>query len=131
LQRSFQQLRVLAASLQSPREAERKIVARAIHDEIGHALTAIRIDLSFLLHELQPQDQQSRRAESILKVVDATIQSVRRISTDLRPRISDDLGLIAALEWGAEEYEARTGTKCHLDPPADPGIIDTERATAA
>ena len=131
LQRSLEQLRALAARLQSAREEERKRVARAIHDELGHALTAIRIDLSFLLHALPPQQtQQSKRAQSILKVVDQTIQAVRRISTDLRPGILDDLGLIAALEWAAEEYEARTGIRCQLSLPANAGLISTEHATA-
>jgi signal transduction histidine kinase len=56
--------------------------------------------------------------------------SVRRIATELRPGILDDLGLMAAVEWAAQEFEARTGTKCHLDLPDGDIVIDPERTTA-
>jgi PAS domain S-box-containing protein len=131
LQHSFKQLRALTARLQGIREEERKSVAREIHDELGQALTAIKIDLASLIREpLLDQLQQRRRTDSVLELVDQTIQSVRRISTELRPGILDDLGLVAALEWAAEEFEARTGTRCRLDLPGDDIEIDQERATA-
>jgi PAS domain S-box-containing protein len=131
LQHSFEQLRALTARLQGIREDERKSVAREIHDELGQALTAIKIDLASLVRELPAaQEQQRRRTDSILELVDQTIQSVRRIATELRPGILDDLGLVAALEWAAEEFEARTGTRCRLDLPGDDIEIDQERATA-
>jgi PAS domain S-box-containing protein len=124
-------LRALAARLQSVREEERTKVAREIHDELGQALTAIKIDLSSLIHELLgDNEQQSNRARSTLRLVDETIQSVRRISTELRPGILDDLGLVAAVEWAAEEFQARTGTICRLDLPEDEVAIDPETATA-
>jgi PAS domain S-box-containing protein len=130
-QGSLEQLRALAARLQSIREEERTRVAREIHDELGQALTAIKIDLAALISALPPDlRQQSGRVESVLKLVDETIQSVRRISTQLRPGVLDDLGLVAAIEWAAEEFEARTGTKCRLDLPQDDIVIDRERATA-
>jgi PAS domain S-box-containing protein len=131
LYRSFEQLRALTARLQRVREEERAKVAREIHDELGQALTAIKVDLASLIYELSPkQEQQSRREESIMTLIDETIQSVRRISTELRPGILDDLGLVAAIEWAAEEFEARTGTKCRLELPHDDIVIDQERATA-
>lgn len=131
LQHSFEELRALAARLQSVREEERTRVAREIHDELGQALTAIKIDLSSWMRELPPAvKEQSKRAEPIVKLVDQTIQMVRRISTELRPGILDDLGLVAAVEWAAEEFEARTGIKCHLLTPQGEIIIDRERATA-
>jgi PAS domain S-box-containing protein len=128
-QRSFDQLRALTASVQNAREEERKRVAREIHDELGQALTAIKIDLSSLVHEF-PADAQTKRIESISNVVDQTIKSVRRISTELRPGILDDLGLIAAVEWAAEEFEARTGTRCRLELLENDSAIDPDRATA-
>jgi len=127
-QRSLEQLRALAARLQKVREEERTKVAREIHDELGQALTAIMIDVSSLSHEL-PVDKK-QQSESTLKLVEETIQSVRRISTELRPVILDAVGLVAAIEWAGEEFEARTGTKCHLDLPMDKGVIDPECATA-
>jgi PAS domain S-box-containing protein len=130
LRRSLDQLRALTARVQDAREEERRWVAREIHDELGQALTAIRIDLSSLLHEFPPEAQQAKRIESISNVVDQTIKSVRRISTELRPGILDDLGLIAAVEWAAEEFEARTGTRCQLQLPENDSGIDPDRATA-
>ncbi len=130
LQRSFDQLRALTARVQDAREEERRRVAREIHDELGQALTAIKIDLSSLVHEFAPEAQHAKRIESISNVVDQTIKSVRRISTELRPGILDDLGLIAAVEWAAEEFEARTGTRCRLELPENDSGIDPDRATA-
>src|SRR5260370_25199503 len=66
----------------------------------------------------------------VLRLVDHTIQSVRRIATELRPRILDDLGLVAAIEWAAEDFQTRTGTICKMDLPEDQIAIDPERATA-
>jgi PAS domain S-box-containing protein len=130
LRRSVDHLRALAARVQDAREEERKRVAREIHDELGQALTSIKIDLSSLIHEFPPEPQQLKRIESISTIVDQTIKSVRRISTELRPGILDDLGLIAAVEWAAEEFEARTATKCRLDLPQNDAAIDPDRATA-
>jgi PAS domain S-box-containing protein len=131
LQRSFRQLRELTARLQSVREEERARVAREIHDELGQALTAIKLDLASLIRALRAdQKEELEKAESILRLVDQTILSVRRIATELRPGILDDLGLVAAIEWAAEEFEARTGTKCQLDLPEDDIVIDQERTTA-
>jgi PAS domain S-box-containing protein len=128
LQRSRDQLRALAARLESVREEERTRVAREIHDELGQALTAIKIDLSSLVHDL-PADKK-QESESIKELVDEAIQSVRRISTELRPGILDAVGLVAAVEWAAGEFEARTGSKCQLDLPQEDIAIDQERATA-
>lgn len=128
LQRSRDQLRALAARLQRVREEERTKVAREIHDELGQALTAIKIDLSALCRELPANQKQ--QSQSVLQQVDETIQSVRRISTELRPAILDAAGLVAAVEWAAGEFAARTGTGCQLDLPQEDIAIDHEHATA-
>lgn len=129
--RSLDELRALAGHLQSIREEERTRVAREIHDELGQALTAIKLESASMIREL-PVDakQQLNRAQSIVKLVDGTIQAVRRISTALRPAILDDLGLVAAVEWAASEFQSRTGTKCRLDLPKDDIGIDRECTTA-
>jgi PAS domain S-box-containing protein len=131
LQRSRDQLRALAARLQSAREAERTQVAREIHDELGQNLTAIKLELACLLREL-PGDrkQQASRAESIVTLADETILALRRIATELRPGVLDEVGLVAAVRWAVRELQARTGTKCRLDLPKDGIVIDRERATA-
>lgn len=130
LYRSFEQLRALTARLQSVREEERARMAREIHDELGQALTAIKIELSSLVNDLAPEQKQPFRSDSIMKLIDETIHTVRRISTELRPGILDDLGLVAAVEWAAHEFETRTGTKCHTSLPGEDIALDPEHATA-
>jgi len=131
LQASRDKLRALAAGLQSIREEERMRVAREIHDELGQALTAIKFGLSSLIPTLaEGQKLHSDKIDSLQQLADQTIQSVRRIATNLRPRILDELGLSAALEWAAEDFEARTGIKCRLELPEDDVAADQERATA-
>ena len=130
LQSSFDQLRALAGRLQTIREEERTRVSREIHDQLGQALTAIKIDVSALVRQPAGDGPQNARRASILSLVDETIQAVRRIATELRPGILDDLGLVATVEWAGEEFESRTGTACRLDLPGDELAVDAERATA-
>ena len=132
LQKSRDQLRALAARLQTVREEERTGIAREIHDELGQALTAIKLDLTALVRDL-PRDEEPavfQRSRSILKLLDQEIQSVQRMATELRPGILDDLGLAAAVEWAAEDFEARTGTKCRISMPDEDITVDPDRATA-
>jgi signal transduction histidine kinase len=129
-QRSFDQMRALAGRVESVREEERTRAAREIHDELGQALTAIRIDFSSLLRELTAEQRQHEKAASILNLLDRAIKSVRRISTELRPGILDDLGLPAAIEWAAEEFQSRTGIECGLTLPKIDLRLDPECATA-
>ncbi|MBX3122004.1 MAG: PAS domain S-box protein [Nitrospira sp.] len=113
---SHAQLRKLTARLESVREEERILIAREIHDELGQALTGVKLELS-LLHDqlLNVAPTVHHRLESISGLVDATIQSVRRIATDLRPIVLDQLGLIPAIEWQTHEFQSRTGIECRLD----------------
>jgi PAS domain S-box-containing protein len=129
LQRSFEQLHALTAQLQSVREEERASLARELHDRLGQSLTAVKIDLA-ALKAMPGRDQQLQRIDDLSGLVDETIHSVRRISTELRPGILDDLGLVAALEWGAEEFQARTGIECLVSAPAPDAAIDADSATA-
>jgi PAS domain S-box-containing protein len=131
LQRSFEQLRALAGRLQSAREEERKKVSREIHDELGQALTAIKMDLALVLQALPPdKEPAAQRGKAAMMLLDQTVQTVRRIATELRPSMLDDLGLVAALEWAAEDFQARTGTKCGVSLPEEDIALDQERATA-
>ena len=92
-------------------------MAREIHDELGQALTGIKMDVSALIHSAAPNRQaRIKRYRAITNLIDEAIQSVRRIATDLRPGMLDDLGLVAAVEWAAEGFAARTSTKCKLMP---------------
>ena len=131
LRGSLDELRALAARLQTIREEERTRVAREIHDELGQALTAIKLESALLIRGLPVEAKEElNRAQSIVELVEGTIQAVRRISTELRPAILDDMGLVAAVEWAAAEFQNRTGMKCRLDLPRDDLVIDRESATA-
>jgi signal transduction histidine kinase len=129
---SIVQMRALAARLQTVREDERGRTARAIHDELGYALVAIKLELAALLRDLPAANEGAvgQRSRSILNLLDGAIQSIRRIATELRPGILDDLGLVPAVEWVIEDFQARTGIRIQLGLPEGELTIDRERATA-
>ena len=131
LQDSREQLRNLSVYLQSVREQERTNIAREIHDELAQALTALKMDVSWLDHRL-PRDPGSliEKTKSMSNLIDSTIQTVKRISAELRPGILDDLGLVAALEWQAEEFQNRTGIICHITADPQDLTVDQDRSTA-
>jgi PAS domain S-box-containing protein len=131
LEGSHERLRALAAHLQAAREEERTRVAREIHDELGQALTGVKMDLAWLRKKL-PKElvPLKEKTESMLGLMDQTIQSVRRISTELRPGVLDDLGLTAAIEWQIQEFQKRTGIKCQLAARLEDIGLDRPRSTA-
>lgn len=121
LTRSREQLRSLAAKLQSIREEERTRISREIHDELGQALTGVKMDLAWMTNRFaDDQVPLTERSKSMARLIDGTIQTVRKIATELRPGILDNLGLVAALEWQAAEFATRTGIACHC--VADPNF---------
>lgn len=131
LRKSLEQLRNLAARLQSVREEERGMFAREMHDELGQACTAIKMDLASIGRKTSKRQTQLRaKVESATKLVDQMIVDVRRIASELRPRTLDDLGLGAAMEWQAQEFESRTGIPCVVVFPKEQLVLDSERSTA-
>ena len=132
LRRAEERVRAFAAHIESVREDERTRLAREVHDELGQTLTGLKMDLSWLEKRL-PKGLQSvaGRMKSMLRHVDATIQSVRRISSALRPQVLDDVGLIATLKWQAGEFQLRTGIRCNIDLPAEEPVLERARSTAA
>ena len=106
------QLRALTAHVESVREDERTGIAREIHDVLGQELTALKMDLAWVARRAAGQDALLEKLRDMAAATDEIIQQVRRISTELRPGVLDDLGLLAAVEWQAQEFEARTGTAC-------------------
>jgi PAS domain S-box-containing protein len=131
LKATSEQLRALSARLQSVREEEATRIAREVHDELGQTLTAVKLELTTLLGDL-PADEgpTPQRRRSIVKLLDEGIQSIRRIAAELRPGILDDLGLPAAVEWVAQEFEARTGTTVQVSLPPIDIAMDRRRVTA-
>jgi PAS domain S-box-containing protein len=111
LQYSNIELRDLTSRLQRVREEERGAIAREIHDELGQQLTGLKMDLFWIAKRLDSaaSDQARQKLRSTMSLLDETILTVRRIATDLRPSILDDLGLIAAIEWQSQEFEKRAG----------------------
>jgi PAS domain S-box-containing protein len=112
LRNSREQLRNLSAHLHTVREQERKSIAREIHDELGQTLTALKMDVSWLRNKYRDYATIAEKTTSMLGLIDSTIRTVKRISADLRPVVLDDLGLVAAIEWQAEEFQKRTGIRC-------------------
>lgn len=126
----------LAAHLQSARETERTHLAREIHDELGQYLTGLKMDVAFMENMVVEQDGESAGASLLKKIhemsslLDTTVKSVRKISSELRPAVLDNLGLLAAMEWLAEEFQKRTGIACECYLTAVEVNLDRDRATA-
>lgn len=128
---SQESLRNLTAHLQSIREEERTIVAREMHDELGQSLTALKMDLALLRAKLSKEQKELiDKTKSMSKLVDTTLQAVKRISTELRPGLLDDIGLPAAIEWQGEEFQNRTGIKCKVSIEPEDISLDQDRSTA-
>jgi PAS domain S-box-containing protein len=124
-EQSRQELRQLSANLVQAREEERRRIARELHDELGQRLSTLHMELSNLpVSRAGRADLES--VSSMLAMVDETVASVRRIATELRPLMLDDLGLKAAIEWLARDWARRKGIPVHLDLwDQDPPIGDT------
>ena len=137
LRATTEQLRALSASLQSAREEEGTRIARELHDELGSALTSLRWDLdeidNLLSNSANLCDPNILRPKIAMmaKLVETTVQTVRRISSELRPSTLDDVGLMATIEWEAQKFQARTGITCHFDSFVEDVHLTREQSTAA
>ncbi|UXU91043.1 PAS domain S-box protein [Burkholderia sp. S-53] len=115
LKQSRQELRELSANLQNVREEEKTRIARELHDDLGQQLTALKMDLSVVEQQLrvpgraQPDEDMQSHLQGMRRLIDATVASVRRIAADLRPVMLDDLGLVPAIEWLANDFTNRYG----------------------
>ena len=110
---SYHDIRQLASHLQDIREEERAGIAREIHDELGQQLTGLKMDISWMTKRkaMQEDNELRQKAATIMSLLDTTIMTVRRIATELRPSILDDLGLVAAIEWQCQEFGRRSGIR--------------------
>jgi PAS domain S-box-containing protein len=135
LETSRERLRQFSAELERAREEESARISREIHDELGQHLTGLKLDLSWLAARLEADggENSSRlleKARGMTRLVDETIEQVRRIASELRPGVLDDLGLSAALEWQAAEFESRLGIRCRLDCDDAAETVPPDHATA-
>lgn len=131
-----QQLRALSASLQSAREQESTRIAREIHDELGGNLTSLRWGLEEvvdLISEATGPTQLAtlqKKIEAMLTVTETTLDTVRRLASELRPIALDELGLVEAIEWQARQFESRTGIAVQYECPLEKVDLNKEQSTA-
>ena len=127
-----EQLRQLAARVQTAREEERANLARELHDELGQTLTAIKLELArtagALRHD-RVDGQTVDRVQSLIGLVEIGIATVKRIAANLRPATLDHLGLPAALRWEASAFQASTGIRCYVRATRESTALDAEQQT--
>jgi PAS domain S-box-containing protein len=111
-------VRELAAHLQSARENERRHIAREIHDELGQALTGLKLEVSFIARKRNLEAETIRpKLVDLGRQIDRTIEFVRQLAAELRPQLLDELGLIDAIRFQVGEFEKRTGIHCSTELP--------------
>ena len=126
-----ERLRALAARQERVREDERTRLAREIHDALGQMCTALKMDIAWIAKRLpKPEKRLAEKSEGALKLVSDLIHSLRRLSAELRPSTLDTLGLVASIEWQAQQFEAHTGIRCRLFLPDKDLALDKEPSTA-
>ncbi|MEM8557919.1 MAG: ATP-binding protein [Bacteroidota bacterium] len=126
LQRSRTALRELAAHLQSVREQERRRISREVHDVLGQALTALRLNVGWLAQRLPDEPPIAKRVATTEALIDDTIKHVRQIAAQLRPGVLDDFGLVSAMEWYTEQFTAQAEIPVIFE--AAPDVDETEIA---
>ncbi len=130
IQDSNERLRKLYHRLELIREEERTRIAREVHDELAQILTTLKLELSLFDKKLLKQHPSLRTdTQMMLELIDNTVQSAKKLATELRPPILDDLGLQEAVEWQGREFEKRTGIRFHFDNGDEGIVLDTKRST--
>jgi signal transduction histidine kinase len=130
LKASRRQLRNLSEHLQTILEEEKKEISRRIHDDLGQQLTALKMDVFWLNQRLSPdQPALSEKIKSMTRLIDGTIHTIQKISTELRPPLLEHLGLTATLEWQLKDFQNRTGLKGSLIISPRQLTLDQEDST--
>ena len=130
LRESMDELHELTERLESIREDERKSISREVHDELGQVLTALQMDLMSLKRAgISDPSALDDKVKSMLELTANATKTVQNISARLRPGMLDDLGLVAAIEWQAEDFESRSGIRCILDLPDHDIVTDSRHST--
>jgi two-component system sensor histidine kinase UhpB len=131
------QLRALSARLQSAREEEGTRISREIHDELGSVMSSLKWEMEALEKICTDSDRVpdaigvKQKLEAMMQLADAGITSIRRIASELRPSILDDLGLSEAVEWQGQQFQLRTGIVCTFRSSAEHAQLNREQSTAA
>jgi signal transduction histidine kinase len=128
LRASEENLRRLALHLDEVREEERARISRDLHDQVGQLLTGLRFDIKWIERHFAPGDLAlGVKTQEMVAHVDSTLEMVRALCADLRPRMLDDLGLAAAVEWQLHQFQSRTGIRCELAHHGG-DVLDARRA---
>ncbi|MCX7717542.1 MAG: MASE1 domain-containing protein [Candidatus Sumerlaeaceae bacterium] len=131
LSETTDKLRALSARIERAREEERARISREIHDELGQQLTGLKMSLHTLIRRLPPAEEALvSKAQALSGMIDESVATVRRIATDLRPGILDDLGITASLQWQAEEFEKRTGIPTRFSSGSEDVSLEPALSTA-
>lgn len=128
LQNSYERLQQLAQYTEKARESERKMIARELHDDLGQALTAVKIDLRIIRQQITDQEI-NQKIDKTSDLVGDTIKTVQRLTSQLRPEIIDDLGLNAAIRWYTKEFAQRNGIEIFLDMDSEIAISADDSLT--
>ena len=130
LKTAHEQFRKLSFHLMTVREEERTNIAREIHDELGQTLTAQKIELSWLRDKYGDNESIVDKVNTMLDTLNSTVVSVKRICTELRPSLLDDFGIVAALEWHANEFQKRTGIECSVLAESEDIVLEKNKSIA-
>ena len=121
LKKSLEQLHSLAKYTEKAREYERKSIARELHDDLGQALTAVKIDLGMIKKKVSDEEV-IFKIDKVTALVSQTIKTVQRLTSELRPEIIDDLGLETAIKWYTKEYSERNGIEINVEMDSEIAI---------
>jgi PAS domain S-box-containing protein len=115
LRKSKQELQELGAAAHLTREQEKSRIARELHDELGQLLTMLQMDVAWCKDKAPAGDASfAAKLDRMSTLLKSTIGATRRIASDLRPLMLDDLGLVPSIEWLVENFAQRTGIACDL-----------------
>ncbi len=132
LRESEEQMRQLAARVQTAREEERTTLARELHDELGQTLTAVKLELAraaTAMTEEHVTPHSVDRLQSLVGLIDIALETVKKLCTQLRPPTLDHLGLPSAVRWEAMTFRARTGLRCHVRADRESTALGKEQQT--
>jgi len=129
LKNAYSQLKLLYHYQDEIKENERKAISRLIHDELGQSLSALKIDLGWTKDNVGEDASVIKKITGMTDIVNNTIKTVQQISSELRPGLLDDLGLVATIEWYCQEFKKRTAIECHLN--LEEIELDDERINTA
>ncbi len=131
LRRSESQLRLLSQRIIEVQEEERARIARELHDQLGQELVALKIEAVSLAEKLTDDAVLRERARAVLDLVERLDSTSHRIAVSIRPEILDELGLVRAIQWYAEDFERRSGISCPVEAPVDEPALSKQTATCA